>query len=770
MTQFEMPGPPGAIVRNQPIPIPSVGVTQTLNAPGVVPLPYTEDRGAQLADSILRGIGYAGRLAGDIAEEKRRMAIEQQRIDELAKASHEGAARLAVGTALPRIADEIWSRKLVVPDGLTPEEFATEYVKQHSADRPEAYRDYYARLAVPSIVREIYAHRRAMADQAQSEDLALRSQANTVETDAAAMLARVSESRKLYPNVPESELVGKLVLPALDAASKSGDAGTFNAANKALGDLFPAQRQAAEREFADTIARLQRERGQLAEARVYGLIGDIGQGGELPESVVAAIDAEHEAGNLGAEKAVALRGFVVHTAQSRFADALSGKVLRGEIDPATLAERVGEATKRDPGAVDYLDPDRGRALLNQAADVTARDVARQRVSLVLSGAPGYLTSAADGAAFDDVLKGAGIIDGLGRVARPDDLAASVLRARILPRSISETLVANLTGSDANDSAGAARAVGMIAAGSPRLFADLVDAAGPKLEPALTAAADEYARGRLSNQSTAPKSLSLIRDTLAAEPPAEKPGDDVLADLKRDKIDPTVKAGEIIKAAREDFPHTKDTLLGFDFLNPDPSMGTPGQDVTSLASKWYADRFRELRTRLPREQALQSAETYAKSKVENSIDFVRWGDVVSPVLIDRGRGLRMPEGLRWGDGFEDEAKADLTAAGHDPADVAAMRPMLEPATGPGVDPTSRMGWAFLNGDGDPITDAQGRVLIFRPSDKLATQNAEFRRLLDQKAGNFKPAGGAMNFLLPPRLPSETDTEYMRRMGRKRPGEF
>lgn len=104
---------------------------------------------------------------------------------------------------------------------------------------------------------------------------------------------------------------------------------------------------------------------------------------------------------------------------------------------------------------------------------------------------------------------------------------------------------------------------------------------------------------------------------------------------------------------------------------------------------------------------------------------------------------MPDYLRWGHGFEEEARKDLAELGRDPGSISTLRPFLTPLISPGDDPEPRLGWAFVTYDGDDLRGDDGRVLVWRPSAGLRDASAKQRAILDAK--DIERAGATDRYL-------------------------
>jgi hypothetical protein len=741
MTTFGTPGHAGSLRRGD-------GLSMDLRALGRLPELYPTDAvfngnspGVELADAMGKALGLG---VGIVAGQIERQDIERAQQDERDRAWSKvwiGEAEKGVQQVAPKLQEQIQNRRLMVPDGMPVADFAEQIIErelegvEYSGDAREHFA---ARLRGPlnGWLTEQHATIKRENEAGLLESLSQRFDDPALTAEEAA--ATWAEAKRLAPGWTDAQVYDAVTKPAAERAVAFGDvslipdifAGVPQQFRRDAG-IYTLKAEARAREFDN-------KRAQAARNALYGMASS----GASLHTILEDL-GKVQGSIIPHEEADELRRHFVRRAQTQNVTDIQAALFRGVASAKDIEPLLQRAVTLPEEDAQYIDPVTAQSLRSFAQDRARHSLARDQALSILGGGPGSLTESQHGSAVAEVLgpEGVGYIDAANRIAKPQDLATSLLRARFVPKAVHETLIANLMSPNVGESQNAALAIGMLTNGSSRAYADMIDAAGSDIDPLITAARDQYARGRLQDATTAPQALQAIQNARQANQPTPRPSAEVVADIRREaKIDPLAtldeQAEKIVRNVRQEFPHTKDFgLFHTDWLWPDPTLEAPEQNITRRVEAWFANRFEQLRTRLPREQALDEAKRYAAGKVRNSVDFVRWNGTVVPVAIDLEEGLRLPEALRWGEGFEDEAKDDLRRARFDPDEVATLRPYLDPATPPGEDPTARMGWVYITDEGDEIRDDAGRLIVYRPTDKAADANARFRQLLDQKEAEF-----------------------------------
>src|SRR5687767_11952845 len=108
---------PGSAQRNTNIGAPRQGISESLGAPGLAPLPAVS-RGASMAEQLERALGIAGREVANIVN---RAAHEKQRID----IAERGLGYRDGNGDAAELIDKVVNRELLLPDGSDPSEFAS---------------------------------------------------------------------------------------------------------------------------------------------------------------------------------------------------------------------------------------------------------------------------------------------------------------------------------------------------------------------------------------------------------------------------------------------------------------------------------------------------------------------------------------------------------------------------------------------------------------------------------------------------------------------
>lgn len=755
MSTFPTQAPDVGQSRRRATPIPRAPGPEQLAAPGLAVAPPTITAGQRMALELAESLGVATSLAytarglsQDEINRREREAAEQARIDREARALHEGNASAAARVDFQTLQNDILTGKIARPADMDTEAFVASIIEARSTGQPAEYADAYRRALEPGLLGAVYAKdRQNEADQLR-QDIGLLTERAIVATDAATITDSMAQARKLDPTITETDALTNIAKPALEAAAAAGDEVRFPAAMAAIGDRLPAERRHYQAVYDAKKAEEKNGRERAALNDLYGLVnkGDF----------TSALDrVDGSAGMIDEQSRLQMRGVILNRDQDRTVDGWHSMILTGAKTPEEVEAMARAAAAIPYGQLGHVDGAIGRQFVVEAKKIVKAKLDQEQVSNVLRGGPGILTKSQHGEALASALgsEGLGFIDETNRIVQPEALGAAILTARVLPTPVAQTMLTQLGSANPAEAAAAGQAIGAVSA-SNRLYAELVDQTPEPMRPALTAAVDAFRSGKFASDQDRLAAVDRVRSALAAQQEKKQATAQSVAEVRRslgDNYDVTV-ADSILEAARLDLPHTTDTALGLDWLNPDPSFDVTqvGQDVHEFTRSAYMDEYARLQGTFPTTLADAMARKFADGKVRNAVDFVRWNNELRPVLVDQGIGLRMPEALRWGDGFEDEARTDIAAARPDlDVDDLTPIPFLDPVVKDGENPEDVMGWAFVDDAGAPVTDAKGRRLIYRPSDKAAKANADFRSLLAKKeTGFFKVKAAEKGPALPP----------------------
>lgn len=738
MSQLPTAGAPGDIIRDRSsATAPRTAITGELYAPGLA-IPQPVSRGVVLAQQLAAAIGITGEVFDELGDQAERRRIEQEQLDAKNKETHKGLAQTHLGQYIPRLAAELSEGKHQIPKGMTIAEYTDQLIAgelvndNFSAEYKELFRQR-ATEDVNRLLTDRAMRTRIEARDAILDTLSVRLDDRDLTTEGAA--AVWAEAKRVAPELSEAQLYDKVIRPARDRAVDTGDPYLFPIVYKAL----PEQLQGDKLSYQ---LRAEARRRELDESAANATRNELFRRSREGASLPALLDDLERARTqniIPHEEAGQIRQFFINRVQQRGANDLRASIFRGTAKPEDVEAILQRAVSLPEDDPFHLDPITAQGIRDFAAERQKVSVAKRQALFVLGGAPGNLTEIQHGTAIAELLgpDNAGYIDEANRIADPGRLATSLLHARIIPGQVRQTLIQAITSESPAEIADAAQVVGAIAVGNPRMYARLLDDAGPSLRPVLDAAAEQFGRGLLADPAKAKAAVEKIRTAQEAIQEIPRPSPQIVADLRREtRVDPTAtldrETDRILETVRDKHPHAKNYgIFHRDWLWGDPSLAAPNVNIRRRVEGWYTQRYAELQSRLPREEAIAEAKKYATAMVENTIDFVRWGDQVQPVLIDSGDGLALPPGLRWGQGFEEEARKDIAAAGFDPEDIASMRPLLNPITAPGEDPEAGMGWVYVNSRGDDIRDDRGRLIVFRPADKTRAENERLQALLAKK---------------------------------------
>lgn len=737
MSQLPTPGLTGRVIRDRFTPdAPALGIRGDLDSPGIVfPLPVS--RGATLAAQLAESIGIAGNVIGAIQAVEERERREAEILDAKNQQVHKGLAQKHLGEWLPSLALDLAEGRRRIPEGMSVKDYAAAIVEEE-LDREgsaPAYREIFRQQATDDVNRILTA--RAIQIRADARDailgtLSLRLDDPSLTSDEAA--AVWAEAKQNGGDLSDAQLYDKVIRPARDRAVERGDAELFGIMYKGLPAQFQGDR-------ASYQLRAQARRRQIDEDQANATRNDLfrraSEGAALPALLDSLEDARTK-NVIPHEEAGQLRQFFIGRAQQRGANDLRRAIFQGTATPEDVEAILQTAVGLPEDNAFHLDPVTAQGIRDFAAERQRVSTAKRQAMFVLSGAPGNLTESQHGTAIVELIgpDNSGMIDEANRIAQPGRLATTLLQARIVPRQIRETLTQAVTSDDPKEVLAASQVIGAIAAGSPRMYARLLDDAGPSLRPVMDAAAEQFSRGLFTDAAKSAAAVEKVRGAREAVQEIPRPSPQLIADFRRQtKVDPTAtldaETDRILERVRDGFPHAKNFgIFGWDWAWGDPSLTNPNLNVRRRVEGWLMQRFGELQN-LPREQAIAKATEYAEAQVRNAVDFVRWNGQVRPALIDTGDGYALPPSLRWGEGFEKEAAADLKAAGFDPGDIATLRPLLNPIVAPGQDAEAALGWVYVTNDGDDLRDDQGRLILFRPTDKTRAENDRLRALLDKK---------------------------------------
>jgi hypothetical protein len=293
----------------------TLGITEDLNAPGVVPLPVEPTRSQRMIDQLSNVLGVAGQAveaagavsAQDAARANRARAMLQEKQSEIAQADR-GQGSLDARSATPELERQILAGELkpgVGPDGqpVTDEQFAEQYLAGRTNGLSQDYADAFASHAKPQIMEALARRREATLNlaTAQNQDLILAGIATDNTPDS--LEQSVSLLKGNNPKLSDPAARALVSLHAINNATDLADPEALDRAAKFAGDTF-APNVAVARTRIETRKLENKMRDQVATMDTFrsrlGL-------GEPADSVYAdAVIAEKE-GKISGTDLLAMR-------------------------------------------------------------------------------------------------------------------------------------------------------------------------------------------------------------------------------------------------------------------------------------------------------------------------------------------------------------------------------------------------------------------------------------------------------------------------------
>jgi hypothetical protein len=262
-------------------------ITESLSAPGLAITPPDFGGAAKFAE-LQRALGLTARAAGIAGEMARRERLEREHEEREAEAVLRGEAEHQAKIGLPEWRRRIAEDQISVPDGADPAEYARSLVEGLLPEEaPAAYRDQYAKAAIPALTEALVKRQGERRDQVREDTFArLKDLAAGTLTPESLKLASESAYRDL--GVTEDFARGEIGIYAMRAAAERGDADGFAVARDFLGSSHQVEQTQLADVLDRTLAGQAADRDRRFVERIDGLY--------LDEAPVDRIRAEILAG------------------------------------------------------------------------------------------------------------------------------------------------------------------------------------------------------------------------------------------------------------------------------------------------------------------------------------------------------------------------------------------------------------------------------------------------------------------------------------------
>jgi hypothetical protein len=323
----------------------TLGINESLNAPGLVPIPVELSRGQRTIDQLGQVLGIAGQTieaAGQVAAQeaaranRRTAQIEEElskRQKEIAQADR-GQGSLDARSTTPDLERQILAGELkpgAGPDGqpLTDQQFADQFIADRTQGFSQDYAEAFTSHAKPQIMEALARRREAAINVAtgQNQDLILAGVATANTADALEQSAAALRS-----NNPKLSDQQARALVASNAIKNAVDLGSVEALDRAAafgGDAFaPGVAVARTRLEARVIER----ENQARRDTVSSLDARLGVGEPIESVYADAVQAQKE-GKISGGNLLEYRTKLETEQKARAAEATKA------LDAATLAGR-----------------------------------------------------------------------------------------------------------------------------------------------------------------------------------------------------------------------------------------------------------------------------------------------------------------------------------------------------------------------------------------------------------------------------------------------
>lgn len=207
------------------------GITETPNAPGLVPLPPQVSRGQRMAAELMQAFGIAGDLGRAVDRFNTQQQIDAARREDTLKkkqneidAAERGVATTNTLTDLPAIEQQIRDGKIAPFEGESVDDFARRVLRvdDQSGIGSAAYQDRRYELGAPRVADVLSNVAEKRAETARKEQLTTVMSGAAGAADMDAIDKIVAGVRNIDPNIPETDAKRDAIALALNYQAKFG--------------------------------------------------------------------------------------------------------------------------------------------------------------------------------------------------------------------------------------------------------------------------------------------------------------------------------------------------------------------------------------------------------------------------------------------------------------------------------------------------------------------------------------------------------------------
>ena len=411
----------------------------------------------------------------------------------------------------------------------------------------------------------------------------------------------------------------------------------------------------------------------------------------------------------------------------RFQTVVTG-LQAGEVEPEVVrAFVVADAKKAidDPDSPDVLTAAQRARLTASVGEREQLDESLLRVDSVLSGNARAIITPADDSAIDRLLGpqeagGHGLIDIGNNIADPVRLGASVAALDRVTAQTREVVMANLMRGQPDQQVLAIAALEEIARSRPALLMDFVS------EGDQSGAAISEIR-MLADRGIIPERPGVARERVASRISALADSTlnrrEVDARIESDKVNLDSEVEKVLGRAADQMPwHNPPGPLN------ERSIADINDEVDAFVrAEFKRQYFYQASQGVSKGEAAKFARRTTQEMLVRNFDFVEFNGELHVHRVFDGQN-RLPSHLRWGEDYGRRVELFIKDKGLEIDDVFTVRPAFG-----SIDSTGQPleGWILVNHALDPITDEQGRELVWVPPRALWDKTEQFRDLMDTK---------------------------------------
>jgi hypothetical protein len=348
-------------------------------------------RGAQQADQLGRALGMVGQTAETVGQFAAQETAETKRENEKIRNRLRGQARIDAISKLPQTKQKIANGEIAVPEGKEINDHVRDLVEEDIEGAPEPYAEQFREIAVPELANAFAQEQAELKKQAREEDFQLLRESAQAAESTEQINSTLQEARRDYPDLTETEILDKIVVPKMRTAASTGNEEEFEVAAKALDGRFPGTvkqlrselKVNVEREQADAEA----ERFNEAENMVAGALDQEDPNYDHLNERVDKLELSEVQSQTLKQRIETHRRQSIQRQRDRTVNRVQAKVQAGQWRPGRalqIAQEGANIFAQDPDNPAALTPNQVRQIQNVAGQTEQSDQRQRQISSIVS--------------------------------------------------------------------------------------------------------------------------------------------------------------------------------------------------------------------------------------------------------------------------------------------------------------------------------------------------------------------------------------------------